>query len=225
MDKITTGKIKKFFKGKGFAGALCLSVVAIGISTYLAYDSTLKTISDEEPEKPDSSVSAEQVDNTQSGIPKDETSQSNDSSATPANNFVRSTAKRVMPIDGEVIWEYSNGELVKSETLGVWKTHDGMDIAASEGTDVKAACAGKVKQIKDYALWGICVTIDHGDGFETYYYGLDKALEVKEGSEVESGEKIGVTGTIECESKLAPHMHFAVKENGKWISPKDYVSG
>ena len=67
MDKITTQKIKKFFKGKGFAGALCLSVVAIGISTYLTYDSTLKTIADEEPKKPESSVSAEQVDNTQSG--------------------------------------------------------------------------------------------------------------------------------------------------------------
>lgn len=54
-------------------------------------------------------VSAEQVDNTQSGIPKDETSKSKvDSSAAPANNFVRSTAKRVMPIEGEVIWEYSN---------------------------------------------------------------------------------------------------------------------
>ena len=60
MDKITTGKIKKFFKGKGFAGAICLSVVAIGISTYLTYDSTLKTIADEEPQKPDSAVSAEQ---------------------------------------------------------------------------------------------------------------------------------------------------------------------
>ena len=100
MDKITTGKIKKFFKGKGFAGALCLSVVAIGISTYLTYDSTLKTIADEEPQKPDSAVSAEQVDNTQSGIPKDETSKSEaDSSAAPANNFVRSTARRVMPIE------------------------------------------------------------------------------------------------------------------------------
>ena len=154
MDKITTGKIKKVFKGKGFAGALCLSVVAIGISTYLTYDSTLKTIADEEPQKPDSAVSAEQVDNTQSGIPKDETSKSDaDSSAAPANNFVRSTAKRVMPIENEVIWEYSNGELVKSETLGVWKTHDGMDIAASVGTDVKAACTGKVKEIKDDPLW------------------------------------------------------------------------
>ena len=181
MDKITTGKIKKFFKGKGFAGALCLSVVAIGISTYLTYDSTLKTIADEEPQKPDSTVSAEQVDNTQSGIPKDETSKSEaDNSAAPANNFVRSTAKRVMPIENEVIWEYSNGELVKSETLGVWKTHDGMDIAASVGTDVKAACTGKVKEIKDDPLWGICVVIDHGDGYETHYYGLDKSLEVKE---------------------------------------------
>ncbi len=225
MDKITTEKIKKFFKGKGFAGALCLSVVAIGISTYLAYDSTLKTISDEDPQKPDSSISAEQVDNTQSGIPKDETTSSDNSSAAPANNFVRSTAKRVMPIEGEVIWEYSNGELVKSETLGVWKTHDGMDIAASEGTGVKAACTGKVKEIKDDPLWGICVVIDHGDGYETHYYGLDKVLEVKEGSEVESGDKIGVTGAIECESKLAPLLHFAVKQNGKWVSPKDYVNG
>ena len=165
------------------------------------------------------------MDNTQSGIPKDEASKSDDSSAAQANNFVRSTAKRVMPIEGEVIWEYSNGELVKSETLGVWKTHDGMDIAASEGTDVKAACAGKVKEIKDDPLWGICVVIDHGDGYETHYYGLDKALDVKEGGDVESEQKIGVTGTIDCESKLAPHLHFAVKQSGKWISPKEYVNG
>lgn len=105
------------------------------------------------------------------------------------------------------------------------ETHDGMDIAAAQGTDVKVACTGKVKEIKDDPLWGVCVIIDHGDGYETHYYGLDKSLEVKEGSEVESGQKIGVTGTIECESKLAPHLHFAVKQSGKWISPKEYVNG
>ena len=113
MDKITTGKIKKFFKGKGFAGALCLSVVAIGISTYLTYDSTLKTIADEEPQKPDSTVSAEQVDNTQSGIPKDETSKSEaDSSAAPANNFVRSTAKNIAD-------KVSNGQLIVNVSKGI----------------------------------------------------------------------------------------------------------
>ena len=65
-----------------------------------------------------------------------------------------------MPIENEVIWEYSNGELVKSETLGVWKTHDGMDIAASVGTDVKAACTGKVKEI-NVGTWiiGLLFTI------------------------------------------------------------------
>ena len=103
--------------------------MAIGISTYLAYDSSLQSIKNEESQKPESSESAQPVDNTQSGIPKD-TSSEEESSAEQANNFVRSTAKRVMPVDGEIIWEYSNGELVKSETLGVWKTHDGMDIAA-----------------------------------------------------------------------------------------------
>ena len=38
-----------------------------------------------------------------------------------------------------------------------------------------------------------------------------------EGSNVESGQKIGVTGTIECESKLAPHLHFAVKHGKAFV--------
>ena len=224
MKKINTEKIKKFFKGKGFAGALCLSIVAIGISTYLAYDSSLQSIKNEESQKPESSESAQPVDNTQSGIPKDVSSE-DESSAEQANNFVRSTAKRVMPVDGEIIWEYSNGELVKSETLGVWKTHDGIDIAAEYGTDVKAACSGKVSTVKEDALWGYCVIIDHGDGYETHYYGLDKALDVKEGSDVESGQIIGKTAAFDCESKLKPHLHFAVKQSGKWISPQEYING
>lgn len=146
MDKITTGKIK-VFQGQRFCGSVmsercCYRNINISDLRQHSEDNSRRRTA-----KPDSTVSAEQVDNTQSGIPKDEISKSEaDSSAAPANNFVRSTAKRVMPIENEVIWEYSNGELVKSETLGVWKTHDGMDIAASVGTDVKAACTGKVKR-------------------------------------------------------------------------------
>jgi len=165
----------------------------------------------------------EEVGKNQTGIPKETTSET--VTEQPEEAALVFSNPKTMPVTGEVINPYSGGELVKNETLGVWKTHDGMDIAASVGTDVKAACTGKVKEIKDDPLWGICVVIDHGDGYETHYYGLDKSLEVKEGSDVESGQKIGVTAAIECESKLAPHLHFAVKQNGKWVSPKEYING
>lgn len=227
MDKIKFAKVKSFLKGKGFIGALCLSIVAIGISTYIAYDSALGDIKSQESLSPETSAAA--VDNNVSGVPKtdEQTSddtQSDDSSAEQVNNFVSSTAERVMPIDGEIITPYSNGELVKSETLGVWKTHDGIDVAAEYGTEVKAASAGVVTSIKDDPLWGICVVIDHYDGYEGHYYGLDKSLMVKEQSEVEAGEIIGKTAAFDCESKLEPHLHFGIKCDDKWINPSEFVS-
>lgn len=232
MDKIKFAKVKKFLRGKSFAGALCLSVAAVGIAAYIAYDSALSDISSQESRTPDTSVQA--VDNTVSGIAKDNAASSDtaadaqtaDSGAEQANNFVHSTAERMMPIDGdiEIINQYSNGELVKSETLGVWKTHDGIDLAAPLGTEVKAATSGKVISVKDDPLWGVCVVIDHNDGYEGYYYGLDKALEVSEQTEVEAGQIIGKTAEFDCESKLAPHLHFGVKKNGEWINPvSDFI--
>lgn len=70
----------------------------------------------------------------------------------------------IQPIDGEVFTQYSNGELVKSETLGDWRTHNGIDIAADEGTPVKAAAKGSVTGVRSDALWGYVVEITHPDG-------------------------------------------------------------
>ncbi len=219
-------KFKEFMKDKGFVGAFALAVVALGISGYIAYDSTMNEIKSQEDKTPTSSVT-EEVGGEVTGIPKDEStapeSGEDASSDTPANNFVTITAEKMMPVDGEIIGEFSNGELVKSETLGVWKTHDGIDIACELGTSVKSATTGKVKSIKDDALWGICVVIDHEGGYEGHYYGLDKALNIKEGSEVTAGEIIGKTATADAELKMPPHLHFGVKENGEWINPVSFI--
>ena len=125
---------------------------------------------------------------------------------------------------------YTPYEKVKAVILGQDPYHNegqahGLSFSVKPGVETPPSLVNIFKEIKDDPLWGICVVIDHGDGYETHYYGLDKSLEVKEGSNVESGQKIGVTGTIECESKLAPHLHFAVKQNGKWVSPKEYING
>lgn len=240
MKKIKFAKVKEFFKGKGFIGALCLSVAAIGIATYVAYDRTLRDITSQPSFTP---TTEQQVANDVSGVPKEEeTSAPAESADAPAatekpdsstdsqpdedekaNNFVSGEPERMMPVQGEILNPYSNGELVKSETLGVWKTHDGIDIACEEGTDIRAAAAGKVIQIRDDPLWGVCAVIDHYDGYQGYYFGLDKALEIKEQQEVDAGDIIGRTAPFDCEAKLAPHLHFGVKLSEKWIDPAEFI--
>ncbi|MBQ8931582.1 MAG: M23 family metallopeptidase [Ruminiclostridium sp.] len=220
---ITMEKIKEFFKDKGYIAGLVFAVIALVIAGWLAYDMTVKDVENTPPAN-----TLSPVDNNVSDLPKKEetseqTEESSGDDTEDVNNFINITAERVMPVDGEVINPYSNGELVKSETLGVWKTHDGIDISAEKGTEVKSASGGKVIAVRDDPLWGICVIIDHFDGYEGHYYGLDKALSVKEQTVVDAGQVIGRTGDCDCESKLAPHLHFAVKCNEKWIDPAEFL--
>ena len=134
------------------------------------------------------------------------------------------TSPNVMPVNGKVLKPFSGGELVKSETLDVWKTHDGADIAADTGTPVKAMNAGEVTKVAEDPLWGYTVMIDHGSGVMSFYYNLSSAVTVSEGDKVEAGQVIGAVGdTAEIEAAEASHLHFGVKKNGNWVDPIAYI--
>lgn len=131
----------------------------------------------------------------------------------------------VSPMEGEVMQPFSNGELVKSETTGTWQTHNGADIAGEEGTAVYAIDNGTVAEVTKDPLWGICVSIDHGNGVVSRYCGLSASLSVQEGNTVESGQTIGTIGnTADMESKQESHLHFEVKKNGVYVDPIAYVT-
>lgn len=229
MKKEGFSRFKAAMKGKGFVFALLLSVTAVGAATFIAYNSVMTDLSNG-GEAENSSFQEDDlaVGKDQTGIPKEEETQSpsDTSEDEAANNFFAAKAPRIMPVEGEIINDFSNGELVKSETLNLWQTHDGIDIGAENGTEVKACTTGTVKEVYQDPLWGYCVTIDHGDGVLGIYCGLDKSVSVIAGQEVQSGEIIGKTGgTADCESALAPHLHFAVKKNGEFMSPQEYIGG
>ena len=68
------------------------------------------------------------------------------------------------------------------------------------------------------------MTIDHGNNVESRSCGLDANVLVKEGDAVESGQQIGTTGnTADIESKLEPHLHFEVRQNGQYVDPIAYL--
>lgn len=132
----------------------------------------------------------------------------------------------VRPLNGEVINDFSAGELVKSKTLNVWKTHDGVDIAGAMDEKVKSMTGGTVTKVYEDQMLGACVIIDHGNGFEGYYCNLSKDIPVAEGQNVSAGTVIGAVGnTAQNEISEAPHLHFAVKKNGEWIDPIALISG
>ncbi len=132
----------------------------------------------------------------------------------------------VRPLNGEIINEFSGGELVKSKTLNVWKTHDGVDIAGALDEKVKSMTNGTVSKVYEDQMMGACVIIDHGNGLEGYYCNLGKDIPVAEGQKVSAGTIIGMVGnTAEGEISEPSHLHFAVKKNGEWIDPIALISG
>lgn len=128
------------------------------------------------------------------------------------------------PVDGEIIKEYAKDKLVYSETLKEWVTHNGIDIKADKTTVVKAAEEGKVTAIKNDPRYGITVTIEHSDGFETRYANLLTAEFVIVGEQVKKGQTIGTVGnTSAFEIMDDYHLHFEILKNGENQDPTAYI--
>jgi len=129
------------------------------------------------------------------------------------------------PLEGEIIEDFSNGELVKSKTTGIWQTHNGIDISGNLGDTVCATGAGLVTNIENDALWGVTVTIDHQNGLTSRYCNLNSGLAVSVGDRVETGTVIGAIGTTaDIESSLPAHLHFELLQGENYLNPCEYLT-
>ena len=110
------------------------------------------------------------------------------------------------------------------ETLGDWRTHQGIDILAPLGETVTAAHAGRVESVQQHDLLGTVVVVSHEDGFTTVYANLEENPAVSEGDWVEAGSVIGTVGSSALsEVSEESHLHFAVRLNGVDRDPLEYL--
>ena len=131
----------------------------------------------------------------------------------------------VAPLVGEEVAAFSVDELTYNETLGDWRTHDGIDIAAEVGTQVIAACSGVVTAVRDDDMMGTLVTIAHDDGYETTYANLRSSPGVGEGQYVSAGEVIGAVGSSSiAEFSMPAHLHFSVSKDGVPCDPAEFLN-
>jgi murein DD-endopeptidase MepM/ murein hydrolase activator NlpD len=131
----------------------------------------------------------------------------------------------IMPVFGEITFDYAMDRLVYSKTLDEWRTHRGIDISSSMGTPVKAVADGVVTQIKHDPRFGITIVIEHKSGLKTVYCNLANDSMVVPNQKVRQGEVISSIGdTALFEIAEPAHLHFEVWKDDVPFDPKDYLS-
>jgi murein DD-endopeptidase MepM/ murein hydrolase activator NlpD len=250
--KIGTSKFSRFVNGKGFYIALALCLVAIGTAAYIAVNNSNDIVGDIKSGSGvssastatssipnwDSQSSAAQANTTVSGVPagtrtSSASASSSASSSKPTTSSktpekASGTAKLVyaMPVSGTVTTAYSGDKPTFDKTMDDWRVHDGVDIAAVEGTPVKACASGTVSDVRIDDKLGQEVIIDHGNGIKSIYANLTSKVTVKKGQQVDVGDTIGAIGeTAQAEIAVTPHLHFEITKNGTDVDPLATISG
>lgn len=107
-------------------------------------------------------------------------------------------------------------------TGGYWSSgmHTGLDFAAPSGTPVKAAASGTVSSTGYKGGYGNQIVINHGGGVKTTYSHLS-SIGVSPGQKVSTGDQIGKVGSTG--NSTGSHLHFEVKQNGKFVDPEAWL--
>ncbi len=122
------------------------------------------------------------------------------------------------PVEGEIMKDFSDNELIYSKTFGDMRLHNGVDILCKKGTSVSACGDGKIINIDESSQYGTVVTLELSGSLTAKYSSLTD-LKVKVGDTVKSGDIIGKTATVPAECNDEDHLHFEVYKNGVAVDP------
>ncbi len=228
-------RIGDFMAGKGFYIVLFLCVAAIGISGYYLLsgvgfggDDTAAAGNIRVIVTPSPTPTAKIPELMATPSPTVKPTATPAPTAAPKATVAPNLKKTVYtwPVKGEVLSGFSLEVLAYDTTMGDWRTHSGIDIAAEMGSQVLAVTDGTVSCVGKDDLMGTTVTISHGNGLESVYSNLAATPAVKQGDQVETGTVIGSVGdTAIAESSLPSHLYFEMRLNGQAVDPENYLPG
>lgn len=159
-----------------------------------------------------------------------ESTKSNPWGGATVTKYQKGENKAVNPVDGGTLSDGFGWRT--APTTGASNNHKAIDIAAPQGTPVKAAMSGKIVGMNKYGYgkdeyegYGVSVTVDCGNGITMAYHhmvdGSNANLNI--GDEVKAGQQIGQVGSTGIST--GPHLDFQVVKDGKYVDPRNYIPG
>ena len=134
-------------------------------------------------------------------------------------NAPPSNATWVTPVSGYTLTSPFGNRL--HPVLGVYRMHNGIDMACPKGTPIYATRAGKVTTAAYQAGGaGYYVSINHLDGFSSIYMHMTNYV-VSAGQTVAQGQLIGYVGSTGIST--GPHLHFGISYAGTYVNPLAYI--
>lgn len=104
----------------------------------------------------------------------------------------------------------------------VVKHHNGVDLAAPEGAQVRSIQSGVVVFADPYGSYGNLIVVQHQNGI-TSHYGHCKTIQVKPGQRVSAGQLLGTVGATG--KVTGPHLHFEIRKAGEALDPEAVIPG
>lgn len=105
--------------------------------------------------------------------------------------------------------------------LGIYRMHNGVDMACAEGTPIYATRGGQVTIAMESDSAGFYVQINHGDGYQSVYMHMQYYV-VSAGEYVAAGQVIGYVGNTGLSK--GNHLHFGISLNGEYVNPMEYIN-
>ncbi len=120
----------------------------------------------------------------------------------------------IMPVHGRISSPFGGQRVFNGQPRS---PHSGIDIAAKQGTPIKAIEDGKVMLAYDEMFFsGKIIVIDHGFYVNSTYAHLSK-INVKKGDTVKKGDIIGEVGSTG--RSTGPHLHITINIFGVNVDP------
>ena len=127
------------------------------------------------------------------------------------------TGSFIRPYHGKISSRYGTRKL-----FGRYEMHYGVDFSGPRGDPISASDGGVVVFAGTKPGYGLCVIIDHENGYKTVYGHCSK-LHVKVGQTVGQGEHIANIGSTG--RSTGNHVHFEIQVNGVAKNPMNYLGG
>jgi murein DD-endopeptidase MepM/ murein hydrolase activator NlpD len=99
---------------------------------------------------------------------------------------------------------------------GKWANHQGVDIGAPAGTEVRATQQGRIKVVGNQGAYGNVVILEHANGYETVYGHLSGFAKISPNQTIPQGTLLGFVGSTG--RSTGPHLHYELRKYGQAIN-------